>query len=135
MDSPVGQRKNNAYGVCPPDEILKKTITIRIHLDDTNEHNGALKVVPGSHNKKLTPDEIQLISQNSIPFVCDVSMCGIQIMRPLLLRTSSKSDNQKHRRVLHLEFNTMELPSGLQWNERFPAFANSHTQQLPNALS
>jgi len=109
--------KEGVYGVCPPEEVLKDTVTIRIHLDDTNDQNGALKIIPGSHNKKLSDSEIQLITKNSIPFVCDVEMCGIHIMKPLLLHASSKATSQKHRRVLHLEFNTVELPIGLEWAE------------------
>jgi predicted DNA-binding transcriptional regulator YafY len=112
-------KKNGVHGVCPPEEFLKGTITIRIHLDDTDETNGALKVVPGSHNKKLSDTEISLITQNSIPYICDVAACGIQIMKPLLLHSSSKAISQKHRRVIHLEFNTMDLPNGLEWGERF----------------
>jgi predicted DNA-binding transcriptional regulator YafY len=112
-------RKSGEYGVCPPEDILKDTVTIRIHLDDTDEENGALRIVPGSHNKKLSNAEIQLITQNSIPFVCDVNICGIHIMKPLLLHASSKAISQKHRRVLHLEFNTIDLPNGLEWAEKF----------------
>jgi ectoine hydroxylase-related dioxygenase (phytanoyl-CoA dioxygenase family) len=112
-------KKNGIHGVCPPEEFLKDTITIRIHLDDADETNGALKVVPGSHNKKLSDTEITLITQNSIPYICDVAACGVQIMRPLLLHSSSKATSQKHRRVIHLEFNTMDLPNGLEWAEKF----------------
>jgi predicted DNA-binding transcriptional regulator YafY len=111
-------KKFGVHGVCPPEEVLKSTFTIRIHLDDTDETNGALKVIPGSHNKKLSDDEINLISQNSIPYICDVEACGIQIMKPLLLHSSSKATSQRHRRVIHLEFNTVELPGGLQWAEK-----------------
>lgn len=113
-------KKEHGYSVVPPEEVLLNTVTVRIHLDDTDEQNGALRIVPGSHNKKLTTDEIQLITQSSIPFVCAVGMGGIHIMKPLLLHASSKATNQKHRRVLHLEFNTMELPNGLEWAERQP---------------
>jgi predicted DNA-binding transcriptional regulator YafY len=111
-------KKSGVHGVCPPEEILKDTVTIRIHLDDTDETNGALRVVPGSHNKKLSTEAINLITQNSVPYVCDVAACGIQIMKPLLLHSSSKATSQKHRRVIHLEFNTLELPNGLAWAER-----------------
>jgi predicted DNA-binding transcriptional regulator YafY len=111
-------KKEDGYGVCPPTEILKNTITIRIHLDDTDDQNGALKILPGSHQKKMMSSEIQLIAQSSIPFVCDVNMGGIHIMKPLLLHASSKATSQKHRRVLHLEFNTMELPNGMEWSEK-----------------
>ena len=102
----------------PPDEYLKSTVTVRIHLDDTDETNGALKVIPGSHNKKLSDDEIGLITQNSIPYISEVQAFGIQVMKPLLLHASSKATSQKHRRVIHLEFNSKDLPGKLEWAER-----------------
>lgn len=111
-------KKGDHYGVSPTEDILKSTITIRIHLDDTSTKNGALKVILGSHNKKLTDTEIHLITQSSIPFDCEVNAGGIHIMKPLLLHASYKSVNEKHRRVLHLEFNTMELPNGMEWSEK-----------------
>jgi ectoine hydroxylase-related dioxygenase (phytanoyl-CoA dioxygenase family) len=100
------------------EEILKNTFTIRIHLDDADETNGALKVIPGSQNKRLSDEEINLIAQNSIPYICEVEACGIHIMKPLLLHASSKATSQKHRRVIHLEFNTMKLPGRLAWAEK-----------------
>ncbi|HZY79117.1 MAG TPA: WYL domain-containing protein [Cyclobacteriaceae bacterium] len=111
-------KKFGVHGVVPPEDILKNTFTVRIHLDDTNESNGALKVIPGSHKKKLSDEEIALIVQNSIPNVCDVEACGIQIMKPLILHASSKATVQKHRRVVHLEFCSTELPGGMEWAER-----------------
>ncbi len=110
--------KSGVFGACPPEDFLKDTLTIRIHIDDADESNGALKIIPGSHNKKLTDEEIDLITQNSIPYVCNVPACGIHIMKPLLVHASSKATGQKSRRVIHLEFNSMELPNGLEWAER-----------------
>ena len=43
--------KQNQYAVQPPLPILESNFTIRIHLDDTDENNGALRVVPRSHSK------------------------------------------------------------------------------------
>lgn len=111
-------KKDDAYGVVPPIEILKNIVTIRIHLDDADEYNGALRVVPGSHNKILGSDEIQLITNNCIPFTCSIDSGGIHIMKPLILHASAKAINQKHRRVLHLEFSSIELTNGLEWSER-----------------
>jgi predicted DNA-binding transcriptional regulator YafY len=111
-------KKFGVHGVCPPEEILRDTVTIRIHLDDTDETNGALKILPGSHHKKLSDDEIALITQNSLPYLCEVNAGGIHIMKPLLLHSSAKATSQKHRRVIHLEFNTMDLPNGLKWAEK-----------------
>jgi hypothetical protein len=41
--------KSNQFAVQPPIEILENIFTIRIHLDYTNEQNGALKIIPKSH--------------------------------------------------------------------------------------
>ena len=109
--------KPDGFGVCPPVSILKDTLTVRIHLDDAYSSNGAFMVIPGSQNKKLTNDEVRAITENSVPYVCEVAACGIQLMRPLLLHASSKATSQKHRRVIHLEFNTQKLPNGLVWTE------------------
>jgi len=113
-------RKHDAFGVTPPDTILNDTVTIRIHLDDTTTANGALNVIPGSHNKKLTDDEIKLITESCAPTICEIRAGGIHLMKPLLLHSSSKSTNQKPRKVLHLEFNSLDLPNNLTWAERLP---------------
>lgn len=110
--------KEGSYSVCPPDDILNNTVTIRIHLDDTNLENGALRIVPGSHHKRLTNSEIQLITQSCLPFDCLVDAGGVHLMKPLILHASSKATNQKHRRVLHLEFNSIDLPGGMEWTEK-----------------
>ncbi len=111
-------KKNNVHGVTPPEDFLNKAVTIRIHLDDARESNGALKVIPGSHNKKLSNEEISLITQNSYSQLCEVDSGSLHVIKPLLLHSSSKSINQKHRRVIHLEFNSIELPNGLEWAEK-----------------
>ncbi|AFM02582.1 Phytanoyl-CoA dioxygenase (PhyH) [Bernardetia litoralis DSM 6794] len=38
--------KQNQFAVQPPLQILENIVTIRIHLDETNENNGALRVIP-----------------------------------------------------------------------------------------
>ncbi len=110
-------KKGNINSVCPPEEILKNTFTIRIHLDDTNSRNGALKIVPGSHNKKLSSLEIKTITENCTPYLCEVSAGGIQLMKPLTLHSSEKSKKQK-RRVIHLEFSSLDLAEGIDWMEK-----------------
>jgi hypothetical protein len=32
-------------------------ISVRLHLDECNEENGALRVIPGSHHRGRTPEE------------------------------------------------------------------------------
>ena len=45
--------KYDQFSVQPPVDVLKNIFTIRIHLDDTDENNVALKVIPGSHLKGI----------------------------------------------------------------------------------
>ncbi|MBC7923792.1 MAG: WYL domain-containing protein [Ferruginibacter sp.] len=110
--------KEGVVGVCPPEDIRKQTLTLRIHLDDADEQNGALKVIPGSHHQRLGHEEIALITQHSLPCVCEVGCGGVHLMKPLLLHASAKTVNQKHRRVIHQEFNSLDLPNGLAWAEK-----------------
>jgi predicted DNA-binding transcriptional regulator YafY len=111
-------RKEGLVGVCPPEEILKNTVTVRIHLDPTDANNGALQVIPGSQHKRLSDAEIDLITRHSLPHTCEVGCGGVHLMKPLLLHASAKTYNQKHRREIHLEFNSVDLPNGLEWAEK-----------------
>jgi hypothetical protein len=107
--------KDEVVHVHPPREILESMVTMRLHLDDCDAANGALKAVPESHQHgKLTSDEIIEWAKQP-PFVCEVSKGDVLLMRPLLLHASSPTKNPSHRRILHIEYATQELPNGLQW--------------------
>ncbi|WP_294311763.1 phytanoyl-CoA dioxygenase family protein [uncultured Chryseobacterium sp.] len=109
--------KQNQFAVQPPLDILENIYTIRIHLDDTDENNGALKVVPGSHIKDIyRPETIDWTIETEE--ICRVEKGGIMIMKPLLLHGSSRTTNGKRRRVIHIEFSERELPVGLNWSEK-----------------
>lgn len=108
--------KQQQYAVQPPLEILESNFTIRIHLDDTNENNGALRVVPGSHKKGIyRPETIDWTIEKEVS--CNVRRGGVMIMRPLLLHASSRTNNDHKRRVAHVEFSDQQLPSPLKWSE------------------
>lgn len=109
--------KDGIISVRPPEEINQNIFAIRIHLDPAHEENGALKVIPGSHKKQLSTEEIKMISENSIPVLCEVETGGIHLMKPLILHASAKSKKQKKRRVVHLEFASAKLPKELKWAE------------------
>jgi len=108
--------KNDQFAVQPPVALLENIFTIRIHLDDTDENNGALKIVPGSHRKGIyRPETIDWTKEKEV--VCSVPRGGIMIMQPLLLHASNRTVNNNKRRVIHLEFSDRQLPGGLQWAE------------------
>ena len=109
-------RKAEIQHVQPPIEILEKMLTLRFHLDDANETNGALKIIPGSHkNGRLSADEIKSLRQANETRICSVKKGDCLIMRPLILHSSSAGTSPKNRRVLHFEFSAQELPNGLNW--------------------
>lgn len=111
-------QKKGIHSVCPPEEILHSTFTLRIHLDDTNEQNGAVSVIPGSHQQRLSDEAINTITANSNPSICSVKSGGVHLLKPLILHSSPRATTQKKRRVIHLEFCSMELPDQLEWLER-----------------
>jgi ectoine hydroxylase-related dioxygenase (phytanoyl-CoA dioxygenase family) len=109
--------KQNQFAVQPPLDILKNILTVRIHLDETNENNGALKVVPKSHLKGIyRPETIDWTIESEV--ICNVSKGGVMLMRPLLLHSSGRATNNRQRRVIHIEFSNQELPKELNWAER-----------------
>ena len=104
--------------VQPPVSILENMLTLRVHLDHTDETNGALRVLPGTHRHgRLEPDEIQYWKQHAAPVTCVVSRGDVVMMKPLLLHSSLPSANPEHRRVLHFEYAAIDLPGGLNWLE------------------
>ncbi|WP_293742547.1 phytanoyl-CoA dioxygenase family protein [uncultured Pedobacter sp.] len=111
-------RKHDQFAVQPPLHILEGNFTIRIHLDDTNERNGALKVITNSHRKGIyRPETIDWSIENEVS--CKVNRGSLMIMKPLLLHSSSRTSNHKKRRVIHLEFSNQHLPKELHWSEYF----------------
>jgi len=109
--------KQKQFAVQPPQDILENIYTIRIHLDDADENNGALKVIPGSHAKGIyRPETIDWTIETEK--ICNVDKGGIMIMKPLILHGSKRTTNGKRRRVIHIEFSDRELPDGLNWSEK-----------------
>lgn len=109
--------KQNQFAVQPPLNILENIFTIRIHLDDTDEKNGALKVVKKSHSKGIyRPETIDWNVETEE--ICNVEKGGVMIMKPLILHGSNRTTNGQKRRVIHIEFSDMELPEELNWSER-----------------
>jgi ectoine hydroxylase-related dioxygenase (phytanoyl-CoA dioxygenase family) len=109
--------KQNQFAVQPPLNILQNNFTIRIHLDDTDARNGALKVIPGSHLKQIIrPENIDWATGSE--HTCSVKAGGIMIMRPLLMHASNRTTNNKPRKVIHIEFSNANLPEGIKWSEK-----------------
>ncbi|MBK6777691.1 MAG: phytanoyl-CoA dioxygenase family protein [Flavobacteriales bacterium] len=117
VDTPGYSRwtaKHGIVGVVPPLTVLERTLTIRIHLDDADADNGAVRVIPASHRSGIQPPAVP----DTEGQLCSVPAGGVMLMRPLLMHASSRSRTSRPRRVLHIELNDMELADGLEWAER-----------------
>ena len=110
--------KDGVPHVQPPTEFLETMVTIRLHLDDCDESNGALRVIPGSHRLgRLKADAIAEMRSKREEVTCPVQAGDGLLIRPLLLHASSPAQAPAHRRVIHLEYATRALAEGLAWAE------------------
>lgn len=108
--------KDGVHHVQPPVDVLNQMVTFRIHLDDTNPKNGCLKVLPKSQEQGiLDHGAIQEYAQNHSSVICEALEGSALVMRPHILHSSSKASNPSQRRVLHLEYSSFKLPSGVAW--------------------
>ena len=111
--------KKGTPHVQPPVAILEEMLAIRIHLDDCDELNGPLKVLPRTHALgRLESTQIETLSQQIEPVACCCAAGGAILMRPLLVHASNRATRPAHRRVLHIEYAGFELPKPLEWNDR-----------------
>lgn len=110
--------KNGVPHVQPPVELLQRMLAIRLHLDDCDGTNGALRILPGSHHfGRLSAMAIKNLREHQPEHSCRLSAGDALLMRPLLLHASSRSRSTRRRRVLHLEYAGFRLPGELQWHE------------------
>jgi len=108
--------KESVLHVQPPVEVLENTLAVRIRLDDCDETSGPLRVIPGSHSiGRLSAEQIHAVQQTASSVTCCVNTGGVILMRSLLLHASSAAQSPSHRRVIHLDFATCDLPGGLRW--------------------
>jgi ectoine hydroxylase-related dioxygenase (phytanoyl-CoA dioxygenase family) len=88
-----------------PASVLSNVLALRIHLDDSTESNGPLRVLPGTHNLGVLDEQlIHKFAEEIVPVECLVDRGGVLAMRPLLVHASSKSTNTAPRRVLHIQY-------------------------------
>jgi hypothetical protein len=108
--------KDGVVHVQPPAAVLAQMLTLRLHLDNCDESNGPLRVIPGSHRDGILTDAAIAAAVCAVPAAtCCVPAGGVLLMRPLLLHASSPATQPRHRRVLHVEFAAEDLPGGLAW--------------------
>ncbi|CCD98622.1 phytanoyl-CoA dioxygenase family protein [Bradyrhizobium sp. STM 3809] len=108
--------KGGLQHVAPPDAVLARMLTLRVHLDAVPDGNAPLLIAPGSHR-------LGRIAEADVPGVvarCGTVMCcaepgDIWLYATPILHASEPSAQPGHRRVLQVDFAADALPGGLKW--------------------
>jgi ectoine hydroxylase-related dioxygenase (phytanoyl-CoA dioxygenase family) len=101
---PWSVKQGGVYAHAPAG-ALAQVLALRVHLDDSTSRNGPLRVLPATHTLGvLSDDTIHQLTQDVAPVECCVPRGGIVAMKPLVVHSSSKSQSECARRVLHIEY-------------------------------
>lgn len=105
--------------VCPVDRVLRAVVALRIHLDDCHAENGPLCVLRGSHVLGHVPQtKVAGMADSFEADIIEGDAGSAVFMKPLLIHASSKATADARRRILHLAFAAIDLPSPLVWHRR-----------------
>jgi ectoine hydroxylase-related dioxygenase (phytanoyl-CoA dioxygenase family) len=108
--------KDGVPHVQPPVDVLERMLNVRLHLDVADESNGALYVSPGSHRLgRIAASEAAATAERLGKELCVVNAGDVLLFRPLTLHASRKVTSSRPRRVIHLEFAGVSLPTPLDW--------------------
>ena len=102
--------------VVPPVNVLQNMTALRIHLDDCNEQNGAMWVLPGTHRQGIIDaQDVPAILHETKIYTCNAAKGSVMLMSQLLLHKSPYSLSEMPRRVLHIEYSAEALAEELEW--------------------
>jgi len=102
--------------VMSPAHILQNMFSVRICLNHTNQQNGGLQVIPGSHKKILTIQERNFLIDNTLPINIDAQQGDCQILKPLILKAYHNKKSHQNTPVIQLDFCSKALPAPLSWH-------------------
>jgi ectoine hydroxylase-related dioxygenase (phytanoyl-CoA dioxygenase family) len=109
-------RKAGIDYVHAPAWALLRVVALRIQLDASDETNGPIRMIAGSHTcGVLSAKELIDISRKGCEISGQTEVGGVIAMSPLIVHASSKAVSDKPRRVLHIEYtDSLELDSGIR---------------------
>ncbi|MFT4512241.1 MAG: hypothetical protein ACI89X_000140 [Planctomycetota bacterium] len=116
--------KSDGWYVEPPRSVQERIVAVRVDVDGSGSHNGGLRYVIGSHRDGvLNPSQITTAVATGDEVCPDVVAGGAMRMRALLLHSSRRLDPSGpmpsvHRRIVHFEFFSGDLPGGVEFVRR-----------------
>lgn len=109
-------KKSEIWHCEPPQEILDQMLFFRIHMDDSDDLNGAMNIALSSHKEGIIPAEKATeISEQYVTESCHAERGDILILKMLILHNSLPSQNLSQRRVIRIDFASFDLPKPLKW--------------------
>jgi hypothetical protein len=102
--------------VAPPFALLADMITLRMHLDDCDERNAPLLIVPGSHRFGPVPASKAAEIAAAIGHESCIAQTGdVWVYATPILHASERSREPARRRVIQVDYSNTALPGGLEW--------------------
>lgn len=98
-----------------PESILRSMVALRVHLDPCGDDAGPLEVIPGSHRAVHDRTSRRRLMRESASQLLPALRGDVLVMSPLLLHRSRCIRSAHPRRILHVEFSSVELPAPLAW--------------------
>lgn len=112
----VWSKKGGEWHVEPPFQVIEQTITLRLSVDPTTEHNGALEVIPGSHLEgRLNNEQTKSLAHKNEPDVIETGEGDVVILSSAVIHRSRPSKANSRRRVLQIDYSWAKLPPPLEW--------------------
>jgi Phytanoyl-CoA dioxygenase (PhyH) len=108
--------KNGVTHVEPPVEVLEDMLTLRLFVDDCGVENGPLEIACGSHQAgRIAAHRAKEVAAGSDIFVGTGRAGDVLAMKLLAVHCSKQSALADHRRVLHVDYASRDLPPPLAW--------------------
>lgn len=112
----IWTRKAGLCHVEPPFSLIERMLTVRIHLDDVGADNAPLLIAPGSHRLgRIAEPDISATVARCGTHACIAARGDIWVYATPIVHASARSQSNRHRRVLHLDYSAEVLPHPLEW--------------------
>ena len=108
--------KAGIHHVAPPQSLLDRMLTLRLHLDPVGPDNAPLLIASGSHKLGRVPkSEIEAAVARCGTSACLAERGDIWLYATPILHASDAAATPTHRRVLQVDYSADDLPGGLEW--------------------
>lgn len=108
--------KSGIQHVAPPQSLLDRMLTLRLHLDPVDADNAPLLIAPGSHRYGRVPEsEVATLVTRHGTYACIAGRGDIWLYATPILHASDAAATPRNRRVLQLDYSADRLPGDLDW--------------------